>query len=189
MEVVLALSLLAVGLGLVFSLFFTASRSVFSGGRRHDLQRQASIILERVVTTLQAAPQRALSVAPSALSCASCKDRDGRTLLNPDGSSHFCAYEIFWLDAAAQELRYRRLDVPGSAQAGTPIEFYDDGSGIHPLSSYQTSGAPLTRNLTEFRCTQSSSDRVELDLTLGVPAQGQQAAQSLKLSSSVRLRL
>lgn len=186
LETVLAMSLLLLGLGITFALFFMGARSFYASDRQHDLHRDATLVLDRLTRLLEAAPAAAVTVEPDKLAVASCRNADGNTVLDPNGDPLWQCYYVFF--AAAPELRQRKI-------AMTPVVLplalpdYDAGSGPNPLAYYATDGEAIARNLAEFQCRRPTSSEIELILRLEKPAAGRQTARRLEISTLVSLRL
>ena len=185
----LSMTLLLIVLGLTVELFFTGARSFSIGQRQHDLSRQATVVLDRVTRNLESARPDSLTVEAESMAFLSCRDDQNQLQLNPDGSPSWQAYEIYFRESATQELRERRLPLASPTRLLQPIERYNDGSGLHPLSFYLSSRKVVARQVAVFALQRPQPERVDLRLRLELPALGRQAARHLEVSTAVVLRV
>lgn len=170
-EVLLATSLLALLMGLIFVTFNVGSRSFRSTHLQSELRGDMGVLTNNLSRELERSIYSSLSLTSQGLSVLSAQDSSGRFVIGADGRPIWQRFVIYY--RFADEVRRRDLELAPPLTAAAPIENCDLGSGLQPLSFYlDGEGRALARNVARFAPSVPEAGRLEIELGFEMPRPG-----------------
>lgn len=148
LELVVSAALLTLLIGLQLLLIGKGSSTWHKVDTQAQLQQSLQAVLARVVREAQGSTWAGVSVAPNILSLVSAHHNEEPMALGSGGYLLWKRFCVFYLEAGEIRLALHAWPAPG--EVPRPIEQFDFGDGLRPLTFYAREGQRLASDVTRF---------------------------------------
>lgn len=186
-EVVVAASVLMILVGLQLMLVQGASSAFHKTNTQADLLQDIQVTMSRLNRDIQGSTLAGFSRNAGGLGVISVHLEQQTLQLNSSGQPFWKQYLLYFLDGTSRELRWRAMPLISPSDSPVAIDAYDFGSGIHPMSHYQTIGKRLASSVDEFSVA-SVGGEITVYLKASRERYGSSRPESIEMRQTVFMR-
>ncbi len=153
LETLVAAGVLLLLVGMQVVLIRGAASAFHKANTQADLLQDLQIAATRLNRDAQGASPLGTSLNANGVSLCSAHQQSQVMQLGPTGQLLWREYLLYSYAPASKQLYWKKLAMTAPIDPPVPIELYNFGSGLQPLSSYQTGGKLLVSDLEQFQVT------------------------------------